>query len=98
MKALSTNSLKFWKKIIYKYTFVSNINYLFSEAFIVCKNYSPPEGFDPKLLSHFLKFKYYDQNNLPVINKNLIPFLATGNFCGYDSDTTYGLQVLKCFI
>ncbi|KAL5710407.1 tRNA (cytidine(32)/guanosine(34)-2'-O)-methyltransferase [Ranunculus cassubicifolius] len=70
------------------------------EAFAVCENYSPPEGFNPKDLHRLL-----EQVGTPTgeddldcrsgwlegANKVYIPFLACGDLTGFDSDQSYPL-------
>ncbi|GLT89459.1 hypothetical protein SLE2022_074380 [Rubroshorea leprosula] len=64
------------------------------EAFAVCENYSPPEGFNPKDLHCLLK-KVGSPSGVDDLdcssrwlegpNKMYIPFLACGGLSGYDS-------------
>ncbi|KAK8614715.1 hypothetical protein V6N13_068510 [Hibiscus sabdariffa] len=70
------------------------------EAFAVCENYSPPEGFNPKDLYRLLEMvgspsgvDDLDCSNgwLEGPNKVYIPFLACGDLSGYDSDRSYPL-------
>ncbi|XP_057660715.1 putative tRNA (cytidine(32)/guanosine(34)-2'-O)-methyltransferase [Diorhabda carinulata] len=63
------------------------------EAFIVCRKYTPPEGFDPKLLTPYLDVSHRDFNSLTGINRVLIPFIVCGDVSAFDSDTTYPLQL-----
>lgn len=63
------------------------------EAFVVCQQYSPPEGFDPTLIQPFLNISNKDFSNLHGINRVIIPFLVCGDLSAYDSDTTYPLQL-----
>lgn len=70
------------------------------EAFAVCENYSPPEGFNVKDLYHLLE-KVGSPSGagdldcssgwLEGPNKVYIPFLACGDLSGYDSDRSYPL-------
>ncbi|CAN1134422.1 Putative tRNA (cytidine(32)/guanosine(34)-2'-O)-methyltransferase [Linum perenne] len=62
------------------------------EAFAVCENYSPPEGFNPRDLHRLLE-KCADCSSgwLEGPNKVYIPFLACGDLSGYDSDRSYPL-------
>ncbi|KAF7825560.1 putative tRNA (cytidine(32)/guanosine(34)-2'-O)-methyltransferase [Senna tora] len=70
------------------------------EAFAVCENYSPPEGFNPKDLHRLLE-KVGSPSGVDDIdcssgwlegpNKVYIPFLACGDLSGYDSDRSYPL-------
>ncbi|RYR26821.1 hypothetical protein Ahy_B02g061126 isoform B [Arachis hypogaea] len=70
------------------------------EAFAVCENYSPPEGFNPKDLHRLLEKvgspSGVDDTDccsgwLEGPNKVYIPFLACGDLSGYDSDRSYPL-------
>ncbi|CAK7339151.1 unnamed protein product [Dovyalis caffra] len=70
------------------------------EAFAVCENYSPPEGFNPKDLYRLLEkvgspFGADDLDCssgwLEGVNKVYIPFLACGDLSGYHSDRSYPL-------
>ncbi|KAI6683717.1 hypothetical protein NL676_029630 [Syzygium grande] len=70
------------------------------EAFAVCENYSPPEGFNPKDLHHLLE-KIGNPSGVDELdcssgwlegpNKANIPFLACGDLSGYGSDRSYPL-------
>ncbi|KAL0336777.1 UNVERIFIED_CONTAM: putative tRNA (cytidine(32)/guanosine(34)-2'-O)-methyltransferase [Sesamum calycinum] len=70
------------------------------EAFVVCENYSPPEGFNQKDL-HCLLEKIGSPSGADDLdcssgwlegpNKVYIPFLACGDLNGYDSDRSYPL-------
>ncbi|KAH1218004.1 putative tRNA (cytidine(32)/guanosine(34)-2'-O)-methyltransferase [Glycine max] len=71
-----------------------------AEAFAVCENYSPPEGFNPKDLHRLLEKvgspSGVDDTDccsgwLEGPNKVYIPFLACGDLSGYDSDRSYPL-------
>uniref|UniRef100_A0A3Q7I0T4 Ribosomal RNA methyltransferase FtsJ domain-containing protein n=1 Tax=Solanum lycopersicum TaxID=4081 RepID=A0A3Q7I0T4_SOLLC len=70
------------------------------EAFAVCENYSPPEGFNEKDLYRLLEqvgspsgAEDLDCSSgwLEGRNKVYIPFLACGDLSGYDSDRSYPL-------
>ncbi|KAG0489883.1 hypothetical protein HPP92_006746 [Vanilla planifolia] len=70
------------------------------EAFAVCEDYSPPEGFNPKDLYHLLENVGSPSGTgnldcssawLEGPNKVYIPFLACGDLSGYDSDRSYPL-------
>ncbi|CAI0424283.1 unnamed protein product [Linum tenue] len=70
------------------------------EAFAVCENYSPPEGFNPRDLHRLLE-KVGSPSGADDLdcssgwlegpNKVYIPFLACGDLSGYDSDRSYPL-------
>ncbi|KAF3795578.1 hypothetical protein EJ110_NYTH00183 [Nymphaea thermarum] len=69
------------------------------EAFVVCENYSPPDGFNPKDLYKLLEKVGSPSGDvsdcssgwLEGPNKVYIPFLACGDLRGYDSDRSYPL-------
>ncbi|MQL93137.1 hypothetical protein Taro_025778 [Colocasia esculenta] len=70
------------------------------EAFAVCENYHPPEGFNEKDLHRLLEKVGSPSGSddldcgsgwLEGPNKVYIPFLACGDLSGYDSDRSYPL-------
>lgn len=64
------------------------------EAFVVCQNYSPPEGYAPNMSNPLLDHSYdVDFNQLDGPNRVVVPFLACGDLSAYDSDQTYPLQL-----
>ncbi|XP_002156663.3 tRNA (cytidine(32)/guanosine(34)-2'-O)-methyltransferase [Hydra vulgaris] len=62
------------------------------EAFIVCLNYFPPEGYIPTMANPLLN-QDLDYSSLEGINCMLTPFLACGDLNSYDSDMTYPLEL-----
>ncbi|XP_032067713.1 putative tRNA (cytidine(32)/guanosine(34)-2'-O)-methyltransferase isoform X2 [Thamnophis elegans] len=64
------------------------------EAFAVCRNYSPPEGYTPNMSNPLLDHCYdVNFNQLEGPNRVIVPFLACGDLSAYDSDRTYPLQL-----
>ncbi|XP_078139033.1 tRNA (cytidine(32)/guanosine(34)-2'-O)-methyltransferase [Centroberyx gerrardi] len=64
------------------------------EAFVVCQNYSPPEGYVPNMSNPLLDHCYdVDFNQLEGANRIIVPFLACGDLSAFDSDRTYPLQL-----
>ncbi|XP_069503653.1 tRNA (cytidine(32)/guanosine(34)-2'-O)-methyltransferase [Ambystoma mexicanum] len=64
------------------------------EAFVVCRGYSPPEGYVPTMSNPLLDHCYdVDFNQLEGPNRVIVPFLACGDLSAYDSDQTYPLQL-----
>ncbi|XP_043936243.1 putative tRNA (cytidine(32)/guanosine(34)-2'-O)-methyltransferase isoform X2 [Protopterus annectens] len=64
------------------------------EAFVVCRGYSPPEGYVPNMSNPLLDHCYdIDFNQLEGPNRVIVPFLACGDLSAYDSDRTYPLQL-----
>ncbi|XP_018321970.1 putative tRNA (cytidine(32)/guanosine(34)-2'-O)-methyltransferase [Agrilus planipennis] len=63
------------------------------EAFVVCQNYNPPEGFDPTCITPFLDVSNKNFSKLSGVNRIIIPFVVCGDVSAFDSDTTYPLQL-----
>ncbi|XP_042634896.1 putative tRNA (cytidine(32)/guanosine(34)-2'-O)-methyltransferase [Cyprinus carpio] len=64
------------------------------EAFVVCQNYCPPEGYVPNMSNPLLDHSYdIDFNQLEGPNRIIVPFLACGDLSAFDSDRTYPLQL-----
>ncbi|XP_057692846.1 putative tRNA (cytidine(32)/guanosine(34)-2'-O)-methyltransferase isoform X3 [Corythoichthys intestinalis] len=64
------------------------------EAFVVCQNYHPPEGYVPNMSNPLLDHSYdVDFNQLEGPNRIIVPFLACGDLSAFDSDRTYPLQL-----
>lgn len=59
------------------------------EAFIVCEEYVPREGWDPIRQIEESTHDYFKNMNLPVEERVVAPFLACGDLSAYDSDATY---------
>lgn len=64
----------------------------FVEAFVVCQNYSPPDGYVPTMANPLLDHKYCDWDQWEGPNRVIVPFLACGDLSAYDSDMTYPLD------
>lgn len=62
------------------------------EAFVVCKDYSPPEGYKPHMLNPLLTHKPCDFNELTGVNRVIVPFVVCGDLNQPDSDTCYPLD------
>ena len=68
------------------------------ESFAVCRDYNPPEGYQPTMFSTLMEGeceKYFDDidNKAYLVNRKIIPFMACGDLSGFDSDTTYPLNI-----
>lgn len=63
------------------------------EAFVVCQDYSPPDGYKPNMANPLLDHQYDELNNLEGPNRVIVPFLACGDLSGFDSDKTYPLKL-----
>jgi tRNA (cytidine32/guanosine34-2'-O)-methyltransferase len=76
------------------YSIIGNTNsYLRLEAFIVCQDYCPPEGFVPTMVDPLLDHAYSEEENpFTGVNRSILPFLACGDLSGFDSDRSYPLS------
>ena len=63
-----------------------------TEAFVVCQNYTPPDGYVPTMANPLLDHQYCDWNQWEGPNRVIVPFLACGDLSAYDSDMTYSLD------
>jgi len=57
------------------------------EAFVLCRDYQPPEGYEPRMTP--LNFDVKDFDNLTGVNRVVVPFLTCGDLSGFDSDMNY---------
>ncbi|KAI6214555.1 putative tRNA (cytidine(32)/guanosine(34)-2'-O)-methyltransferase [Aphelenchoides besseyi] len=75
-----------------------------SESFIVCKDYDPPDGYEPNLINPVnlpdygsLRTVYDDEkkarDDFKGINRVLVPFLCCGDMSGFDSERSHHLEV-----
>ncbi|XP_053993913.1 putative tRNA (cytidine(32)/guanosine(34)-2'-O)-methyltransferase [Hylaeus volcanicus] len=62
------------------------------EAFVVCKQYSPPKGYTPHMLNPLLTHEQCDFRNLTGANRVVVPFVVCGDLTQPDSDTCYPLD------
>ncbi|XP_064642165.1 tRNA (cytidine(32)/guanosine(34)-2'-O)-methyltransferase-like isoform X2 [Lineus longissimus] len=64
------------------------------ESFVVCQNYSPPQGYIPNMSNPLLDNHYdIDFNQLEGPNRIIVPFLACGDLSAFDSDKTYPFEL-----
>lgn len=63
------------------------------EAFVVCKNYSPPKDYKPHMLNPLLTHELCNFETLTGVNKIVVPFVVCGDLNQPDSDTCYPLNV-----
>ncbi|NXB62373.1 TRM7 methyltransferase, partial [Struthidea cinerea] len=64
------------------------------EAFVVCRGYSPPEGFVPTMDNPLLDPDAgLALSHLSGPSRVIVPFVACGDLSAYDPDRTYPLQV-----
>lgn len=62
------------------------------EAFVVCKNYDPPEGYQPHMLNPLLTHVHCDFDQLTGVNRYIVPFVVCGDLSQPDSDACYSLE------
>lgn len=62
------------------------------EAFVVCKEYSPPSGYKPHMLNPLLTHKPCNFEQLTGVNRVIVPFVVCGDLSQPDSDTCYPLN------
>lgn len=64
------------------------------EAFVVCRRYAPPPGFQPSQLRALLQSAWQaygpEEQHSPLM-RQLVPFLACGDLDGWDADQSYDL-------
>ncbi|XP_067141362.1 tRNA (cytidine(32)/guanosine(34)-2'-O)-methyltransferase-like [Centruroides vittatus] len=63
------------------------------EAFVVCQNYSPPEGYVPTMLSLLDRRFSYPLEHVDGPNRTVVPFIACGDLSGFDADRSYPLDI-----
>ncbi|PSC67846.1 hypothetical protein C2E20_8517 isoform C [Micractinium conductrix] len=64
------------------------------EAFVVCRRYTPPPGFQPAQLRALLQGAwraYSPEAQHNPLMRQLVPFLACGDLDGWDADQSYDL-------
>mmetsp|Transcript_9995 Transcript_9995/g.16798 ORF Transcript_9995/g.16798 Transcript_9995/m.16798 type:complete len:338 (+) Transcript_9995:13-1026(+) len=62
------------------------------EAFVLCQDYCPPDGYVPSFDSPMTTGSYGDLNSTDKesnVDRYIVPFVVCGNLDGYDSDTNY---------
>lgn len=63
------------------------------EAFVVCQNYQPPEGYIPQKINPIYDdIKIIADETGSEVNRKIIPFVICGDLRGYDSDMSYPLD------
>ncbi|OMH78480.1 putative tRNA (cytidine(32)/guanosine(34)-2'-O)-methyltransferase [Zancudomyces culisetae] len=68
------------------------------ESFIVCQDYTPPQGYTPNLSNPMMGIPIsFDPSTMHEDNKALIPFVACGDLSGFDPETIYPLNVSYTF-
>lgn len=62
------------------------------ESFVVCRCYSPPEGYKPFMFSGSMEDL---KVTIDEPNRTMVPFVICGDLDGFDSDRTYPLELGK---
>lgn len=63
------------------------------EAFVVCQNYQPPEGYIPQRVNPLIDdIEIIANETGSEVNRQVIPFIVCGDLRGYDSDMSYSLD------
>ncbi|KAL1429254.1 hypothetical protein MTO96_016469 [Rhipicephalus appendiculatus] len=62
------------------------------ESFVVCRRYSPPEGYKPFMFSGSMEDL---KVTIEEPNRTMVPFVICGDLDGFDSDRTYPLELDK---
>ena len=63
------------------------------EAFVVCQDYRPPEGYKPHMLNPLLTHTPLNFDELTGVNRYIVPFVVCGDLSQPDSDSCYPLNV-----
>lgn len=63
------------------------------EAFVVCQNYKPPEGYKPQMINPMSIDDIEIIESDSPVNKVIVPFIVCGDLRGYDSDMSYSLNL-----
>lgn len=65
------------------------------EAFVVCEDYSPPDGYIPQMIDPMNHdVQAIAQATDSKINRSIIPFVVCGDLRNFDSDMSYSLTVI----
>jgi tRNA (cytidine32/guanosine34-2'-O)-methyltransferase len=63
------------------------------EAFVVCQNYQPPDGYIPQKINPMIDdIEIIANETGSDVNRQIIPFIVCGDLRGYDSDMSYSLD------
>lgn len=64
------------------------------EAFVVCENYSPPDGYVPQMIDPMVNdVQIIAQQTDAEVNQCIVPFVVCGDLRNFDSDMSYSLKV-----
>ncbi|CRL02406.1 CLUMA_CG015209, isoform A [Clunio marinus] len=63
------------------------------EAFVVCQDYQPPDGYIPQKINPMVDdIEIIANETGSEVNRQIIPFIVCGDLRGYDSDMSYPLD------
>lgn len=63
------------------------------EAFVVCQNYQPPDGYVAQKINPMIEdVEIIANETRSQVNRKIIPFVVCGDLRGYDSDMSYPLD------
>jgi tRNA (cytidine32/guanosine34-2'-O)-methyltransferase len=63
------------------------------EAFVVCQNYQPPDGYVAQKINPMIDdVEIIANESRSEVNRKIIPFVVCGDLRGYDSDMSYPLD------
>lgn len=66
------------------------------EAFVVCQNFNPPDGYVPQMINPMMDdVKLIASETDSPVNRQIIPFIVCGDLRGFDSDMSYSLLVIN---
>lgn len=69
------------------------------EAFVVCQNYSPPEGYIPQMIDPMVNdVEETAKQTESRVNRHIIPFVVCGDLRNFDSDMSYSLTVATKYL
>lgn len=65
------------------------------EAFVVCEDYSPPDGYVPQMIDPMVNdVKVIAEDTESPVNRCIVPFVVCGDLRNFDSDMSYSLTVI----
>lgn len=66
------------------------------EAFVVCENYTPPDGYVPQMIDPMVNdVQVMAEQTDSRVNRCIVPFVVCGDLRNFDSDMSYSLTVIK---
>lgn len=66
------------------------------EAFVVCEDYSPPNGYVPQMIDPMVNdVQVIAEQTDSSVNRSIVPFVVCGDLRNFDSDMSYSLTVSR---